>query len=105
MAHYNLGVAHQHISKDYARAIDSYDKAIRILPNLKNAYLNKGYIYFETGRYDMAFVEFEKSLEIDSNFSEAKRMLTEARKRLNLVNTKWEAVEDVKSFYGYNFKT
>jgi tetratricopeptide (TPR) repeat protein len=49
--------------KEYQKAIDDYDMALAIDPELTKVYLGKGSAYIEMGEYDKAIEVFNKILE------------------------------------------
>lgn len=60
-----------HKSGDYGDAIELYDSALELDPQLKFAWSNKGYAYQSLGEYDTALVCYYRALEIDSGFADA----------------------------------
>jgi tetratricopeptide (TPR) repeat protein len=48
---------------DYHQAIEDLSSALRLLPNLGNAYLNRGRVYLSNGDYDKAIADFNKAIE------------------------------------------
>ncbi len=44
-AYYNRGIAYKNL-KDYRRAIEDYDQALRLDPDYVKAYNNRGYAYY-----------------------------------------------------------
>jgi len=63
-AYYNLGVAYYE-SREYEKAIDSYQKAIALKPDYYEAYDNLGLIYNSLNKIDEAIALFKKSLIIN----------------------------------------
>ena len=63
-AHLTLG-KHYTRSKDYARAIDAYQKAVGLEPELPDALFNLGFIYAATGLYENAEEMFGRAVALD----------------------------------------
>jgi tetratricopeptide (TPR) repeat protein len=57
--------------QDYDRAIQSFNRSIKIDPGNAKTYYNKGMTLENMGRYDDAFQSFEKAVSIQHNFSMA----------------------------------
>ena len=70
-------------NKNYGKAIDAYQQAIRLNPEFTDAYYWLGRVYFETGDYRMAIYNYQKVLEIEPDNSKADYWLKEARRQLN----------------------
>jgi len=51
-------------AKEYKKAVDCYNKAIKIEPLDARAWNNKGYVLFTLGKYNEAIKSFDKALEI-----------------------------------------
>lgn len=52
-AHYGAGLAHKGLG-DFASAVSAFDSAVRIAPELRDAYVNRGLTRFELGELDAA---------------------------------------------------
>jgi len=50
----------------FEEAIDCYDKALKIKPNLREAVIMKGYSLYSMGRYDEAYSSFENGIKLKS---------------------------------------
>jgi tetratricopeptide (TPR) repeat protein len=61
----NKGVAHAD-QGDYKRAIDEYNQALRIEPDLIPAYYNRGIAYLRTREYERAIQDLTRVIESDS---------------------------------------
>lgn len=62
--------------KDFAGAIQNYQKAMKVSPDDENIMYNLGRAYIENKQVTEAKDCFNNALNIDSNFEEAKKMLT-----------------------------
>lgn len=51
-------------AKDFAKAIEHYDKAIEICPNEITYYTNKAAVFFQKGEYDVCISECDRGIEI-----------------------------------------
>ena len=56
--------------KDYAAAMDQYQKAIAINNQSPEAYFNLGCIYMSRGDYDSAIINFESTLGLNPSFQD-----------------------------------
>ncbi len=54
--------------KKYDAAIESYQKALQVNPNFREAYNNLGNSYREKGMYDDALAAYQRALEISPNY-------------------------------------
>jgi len=68
-------------NKNYDLAIKEFTESIKLNPNLTDSYRNRGIIYALTENYTNAINDFEKCLRINPNDSQAKEMLSDARKK------------------------
>jgi len=55
----------------YDEAIEEYNKAIELDPNLAEAYQNRAYAYNYKGQYDLTITDCNKAIELDPNMAEA----------------------------------
>ena len=60
----NRGIIHNR-NGDAQAAIDDFNAALAIDPNLPEAYLNRGNSYFLTGLHDDALTDYERALALD----------------------------------------
>ncbi|HCR72311.1 MAG TPA: hypothetical protein DIW23_12760 [Anaerolineae bacterium] len=58
-------------SKKYNEAINSYTKAIKLIPGYAGAYNNRGNIFSLINKADNAMADYTKAVEIDSNYAAA----------------------------------
>lgn len=58
-------------SKDYKEAIEYYDKAIEINPDLAVAYNNKAAAEVQLRRYEAALKDYDKAIELAPDFTGA----------------------------------
>lgn len=83
VAHTNLGLAYKKLGdKDnehkisyYEKALTGYNKAIEVDPNYKDAYENRGNLFFLTQKYDLAMQDLHKALQLKSTSSVAHNSL------------------------------
>jgi tetratricopeptide (TPR) repeat protein len=79
-----FNVADTNISNEqkavYTRAITDFNQAIRIDPNNKIAYKERGLMYKEQGDYDRAIADYEAALRINPNDATVKGNLERARR-------------------------
>ncbi len=84
--------------KDYKNAISDYDLAIKIKPESKTL-SNRGWCYAEIGANDLAFKDFQQSIDIDPTFIDAYRnrgFLYERSERLNEALKDFEKCETLQ---------
>jgi Flp pilus assembly protein TadD len=75
------GVSHHFNKKDYDRAIEDYNAALRIDPNDAMAYSSRGIAYHYKKDYRRARADYEKALQLDPNQTNARDNLESLRKR------------------------
>jgi tetratricopeptide (TPR) repeat protein len=63
-AHYNLGVALQHLGEFYP-VMDSYKAAIKLMPDLACAHFNLGFFFLDHGHRFDASICFARALKIE----------------------------------------
>ena len=56
---------------DLDKALDAFDQAIRIYPNLSTAYWARGAILDRKGEYDQAIADYSEAIQIDPHLAEA----------------------------------
>ena len=81
-AFYNLGISHfnlGHIDK----ALELYEKALKIKPDYKYCYYNMGYLHESRGELDKAMEFYEKALNIDPGFIYALNARESIRKQID----------------------
>jgi tetratricopeptide (TPR) repeat protein len=66
------GYYYQYVVRDKDQAVAAYSKAIDLLPEATNSYLARAYLYLDLGEYDSAQADFETSLTLDDQSSEAR---------------------------------
>jgi tetratricopeptide (TPR) repeat protein len=69
-AYNNRAFAHR-FSKDYDRAIQDYNDAIRLKPNWAVPYNNRGVTYRRKGEYDKAIKDYTHAIGLDGNYPAA----------------------------------
>lgn len=57
--------------RQYRRAIEDYDEAIRLNPDFAIAFSNRGNAYALAGRYNRAIESYTEAIRLDSNYAEA----------------------------------
>jgi type IV pilus biogenesis/stability protein PilW len=70
LIHFNSGVDFYH-QRDYAKAIQAYQKVIEIDPGYAEAYNNLGIIYQEAGDLDRALSSYQKAIEVNPKSEKA----------------------------------
>jgi tetratricopeptide (TPR) repeat protein len=55
----------------YRDAIEAFDKAVDLAPDLAEAWLGKGNVYYDQGRYPDAGEAYGRGLELDPKNDEA----------------------------------
>jgi tetratricopeptide (TPR) repeat protein len=87
LAYYQFGKGHKLFKKkDYISAINIFKENIKRLPEYSFVYQNLGYAYMKTKQYDLALINYLKSIEINNpndpdNFN-ARRMIKKINKHL-----------------------
>jgi tetratricopeptide (TPR) repeat protein len=64
--------------KEYARAIEDYDNAIKCEPNYPHAFNKRGQAHLDNGGFDNAIADFEELLRLDPNYNMAKKSRADA---------------------------
>ena len=67
---YSLGIVYSSIGK-YQQAIESYNQAIRMIPDFAAAHYNLGIIYFNLGNYQQAVKNFSQAVRAAPDFTAA----------------------------------
>lgn len=62
--HFGMGVFHQK-NKEFEKAVEEYNKVIKLDPDNAEVHINLGVIYKDKGDLDKAVEEYEKALAID----------------------------------------
>jgi type IV pilus biogenesis/stability protein PilW len=70
LVHFNTGVDFYH-QRDYAKAIQAYQKVIEIDSGYAEAYNNLGIIYQEAGDFDRALSSYQKAIEVNPKSEKA----------------------------------
>ena len=66
----NRGSGYQR-KQQYDRAIQDYDQAIRLNPNVAIAYYNRGLAYASKDQYDHAIEDFDQAIRLDPSYAKA----------------------------------
>ena len=64
----NLGVAYAG-RRESDRAIENYDRALRLNPNNAAAFNNRGVAYLDKREYDRAIQDFDQAIKLDPNYA------------------------------------
>lgn len=59
------------LRKDYGKALSAYDAAIRLDPQLAEAYNNRGIVKFELGQFSSAIEDYTRAIQLKANYFEA----------------------------------
>lgn len=57
--------------KDYAQALTAYDTALRLDPQLAEAYNNRGIIKYESKQFSAAIEDYNKAIQLKTNYAAA----------------------------------
>jgi len=68
MGYNNRGLIYYYLNR-YDEAIEDYNKAIELDPNIAMGYNNRGLIYYYLNRYDEAIEDYNKAIELDPNLA------------------------------------
>ena len=60
-----------HNLEEYEKAIQEYDKAIQLYPNVASVYNDRGFAYLELDEKNLAFQNFDKAIQLDPNHADA----------------------------------
>ncbi|HUS56117.1 MAG TPA: tetratricopeptide repeat protein [Thermohalobaculum sp.] len=92
IAHFNHGAANDSIG-EYARAIEDYDRALSIAPDIEAAHFNRANAYFVLGEFEKAIEGFGETVRIDpdsaaafNNRGEANSLLGENQRAIDDFN-------------------
>jgi lipoprotein NlpI len=55
--------------KQYALAMQDYNKAISLKPNLEKTFNNRGNIYFDQRNFQMAIEDYNKALSLNASYN------------------------------------
>jgi len=64
----NQGLEHNYAG-EYYKAIDSFNNAVELDPNLAVAYNNRGWAYIELGQHEQGIVDCNKAIELDPDLA------------------------------------
>jgi class 3 adenylate cyclase/TolB-like protein/Tfp pilus assembly protein PilF len=64
-AHLAMGYVHYYGERDYAKALQEYDRVIRDYPNDAEVYLAIGMVHRRLGEYDAAIVSMKRAADLD----------------------------------------
>ncbi len=68
--HFNAGIRFA-LRKYYDKAIEEYNKALELNPNVSELHNNLGYAYLDKGEIEQAIMEQKKALDLDPNLANA----------------------------------
>lgn len=83
-----------YFAKNYSQALAAYDEAIRLNPQLAEAYNNRGIVKYETGQYASAVEDYTAAIRLKSNFVDALNNRGNAYMALNHLN---DAAQDLQA--------
>ncbi|MBI4932190.1 MAG: tetratricopeptide repeat protein [Bacteroidetes bacterium] len=81
---FKMGVAYQAVEINYDSAIYYYNRAIQEAPKFEMSYCNLGLVYESIGKQELASYFFNKSIEINSSFSDGIKNHEEHKKKTGL---------------------
>jgi Flp pilus assembly protein TadD len=67
-AYVNRARVYNDVEKDTAKALEHYNEALKLNAIDKEAFTNRGNIYFNSGKFDLAYRDYKQSLSLDSNY-------------------------------------
>ena len=70
VAEFVKGLTHQN-RRNYERAVEHYTEALRLNPQLVEAYNNRGNAHLKKGDYDRAIEDLNTAIQLNPNFSDA----------------------------------
>ena len=70
LKHFNAGIRFA-LRKYYDKAIEEYNKALALNPNVSELHNNLGYAYLDKGDIEQAIMEQKKALDMDPNLANA----------------------------------
>ena len=79
LTHYNRGLAYAR-KGEYDRAIQAYNQALTLKPNLDPAYYNRGIAYAHKGEYGRAESDFSEALTLGYDRAKVEAQLAELRR-------------------------
>jgi tetratricopeptide (TPR) repeat protein len=66
-----LAKSHLNMFKQYQRAIEDYNEAIRLKPDYANAYLNRGRTYANLNQYQRAIQDYDEAIRLKPDYADA----------------------------------
>lgn len=60
-----------YFSKNYGQALAAYDEAIKLNPQLTEAYNNRGIVKYELGRFGAAIEDYSEAIKLKPDFADA----------------------------------
>ena len=89
---WNLAITQEKNSK-INEALATYDKLLRISPNLEAGYYNRGRLKMQLNDFDGAIKDFKRTLQIETRFVDAQNEIAIAHFKQGMYN---EALEDLE---------
>lgn len=80
--------------KNFSQALEAYDKALRLNPQLAEAYNNRGIVKYELNQYTAAIEDYSAAIRLKSNFANALNNRGNAYAALKRFN---EAAQDLQA--------
>jgi tetratricopeptide (TPR) repeat protein len=71
LSHYNLGYIELVEKNNFKKSITHFTEAIKLNPNYAEAYYNRGYCYELIGEIEAARGDYQKALQVQTNFRKA----------------------------------
>lgn len=100
--YYNLGL-HYFKQKNYGRALQLFDKAIKYESGKYEPYHDKGVTYFMLNNYEQALIEFDKALAINPRFLKAYNSKAAAYDKMGKYDKEIEMYQKLLSFQPNDF--
>ena len=69
-------------TKDYKKALQNYDLALKINPKILYVYIQQGSCYFQQQQYRQAILSWKEAIKLGAKSSEISPYIKEAQKRL-----------------------
>jgi len=87
--------------EQYQRAIEDFDKAIRLKSHLAESYYSRGYAYARLGQYKRAIMDYDQAIRLKSDYVEAFSFRVEAYFKLGQYQQVIKDLARLSGFGGY----